>query len=270
VGLIGERGSGIGETISMKWKAASALTAAVVAATIAAAGAPAIQLRAGDILIEAHGDFSPRALPRDHNAPITLRGGGRISTVSGALPPTLETIAIEFDRHGSVDTTGLPTCSMGRLIATTTRTARKLCPGAIVGGGFGKALVKLPEQAAFPVSSPITLFNAPRRNGNPTLLAHAHLTQPVPTTFVVPIVIERIHKGIYGYRTKTTIPRIADGAGIPIAGSLRIGRKWSYRGRRYSYVNARCETGRLQARGEFTFDDGTELSGTFIRPCAVR
>ena len=176
----------------------------------------------------------------DRDAPIVLRGGGRISTVSGGLPPRLETISIEFDRHGSVVTTGLPTCSVGRLIATTTKTARKLCPGAIVGSGFGKAQVKLPEQAPFPVSSPITLFNGRPKDGDPTVLAHAHLTQPVPTTFVIPIVIERIHKGIYGYRTKTTIPSIADGAGIPVAGSLRIGRRWTYRGHRYSYVNARC------------------------------
>jgi hypothetical protein len=247
-----------------------ALIIGAVAAGLVASIAPAIQLRAGDILIEAHGSFSPTALPRDHNAPITLRGGGRISTVSGGLPPRLETIAIEFDRHGSVVTTGLPTCSVGRLIATTTRTARRLCPGAIVGGGFGKAMVKLPEQAAFPVSSPITLFNGRPKDGNPTVIAHAHLTQPVPTTFVLPIEIERIHKGVYGYRTKARIPSIADGAGIPVSGSLRIGRRWTYRGHRYSYVNARCQTGRLQARGEFTFDDGSDLSGTFLRPCTVR
>ncbi len=235
-----------------------------------APGAPALRLRAGDILIDAHGSFSPRKLPRDRNAPVTLRGGGRISTVSGGLPPTLRTITIEFDRHGSVVTTGLPRCSLGRLLATTTKTARRLCPGAIVGNGFGKAQVALPEQAPFPVSSPITLFNGPPRHGEPTVLAHAHLTQPVPATFVVPIVIERIHKGLYGYRTTASIPRIANGAGIPVSGSLRIGRRWTYRGRRLSYVNARCANGRLQARGEFSFEDGTELSGTFLRPCSVR
>jgi hypothetical protein len=43
-----------------------------------------------------------------------------------------------------------------------------------------------------------------------------------------------------------------------------------YKGVRHSYVNARCETGRLQARGQFTFKDGTFLSGTFIRLCQVR
>jgi hypothetical protein len=250
-------------------KLAFALVLALVG-TFAVEVAPALRLRAGDIVIDAHGSFSPRALPRDRDAPIVLRGGGRISTVSGLLPPRLETIAIEFDRHGSVETTGLPTCTPGRLIATTTKTARRLCPGAIVGGGYGKAQVKLPEQAPFPVSSPITLFNGRRTGGAPTVLAHAHLTRPVPTTFVVRIVIERISKGIYGYRTRTTIPKIANGAGIPVAGSLRIGRRWTHRGRRYSYVNARCANGRLQARGEFGFDDGTELSGTFIRACRVR
>jgi hypothetical protein len=34
-----------------------------------------------------------------------------------------------------------------------------------------------------------------------------------------------------------------------------------------TYINARCETGRLQARGLFTFRDGTVLSGTFLKPC---
>ena len=30
--------------------------------------------------------------------------------------------------------------------------------------------------------------------------------------------IEKIHKGVYGYRTKARIPKIANGAGIPISG----------------------------------------------------
>ncbi len=68
----------------------------------------------------------------------------------------------------------------------------------------------------------------------------------------MPIVIEPIHDGIYGYRTKATIPPIAGGYGVPISGIVRIGKKWTYKGRHYSYVNARCETGKLQAKGEFT------------------
>ncbi len=247
---------------------ASALALGLIA--VLASAAAALKIRAGDILITAEGGFSPTALPKHENAPITLHGGGSISTVSGALPPILKTLTIEFDKHGSVQTTGLARCTMGKLNATTTAEARRLCPGAIVGKGEGKAIVQFPESKPIPVSSPLTLFNGPPSHGDPTVLAHAYITVPVPSTYVVSIVIEKIRKGVYGYRTKGTIPPIAGGAGVPISGELTIGRKWSYKGHNYSYINARCETGRLQARGEFTFSDGTFLSGTFAKPCTVR
>lgn len=243
---------------------------AVIGLLVGAAGAGAIILRAGDLIIHAHGGLSPTTLPKHRNAPISLHGGGRLSTVSGDLPPILQTISIEYDRHGAVDTTGLPQCTAGKLQATTVPAARRACPGAIVGRGEGKAIVAFAEQKPFIVSSPLTIFNGPRVHGDPTVIAHAFTTVPVPTTFIVPIVIERIHKGVYGYRTKARIPRIAGGYGIPLAGHLTIGRKWTFKGRRHSYLNARCETGHLQARGEFTFNDGTFLTGTFLRACKAR
>jgi hypothetical protein len=254
--------------VRRKWLTATALV--VVLIGVVAAGANALQIRVGDIVITADGGFSPKALPKYENAPITLHGGGKLSTVSGDLPPILETLTIEFDRHGAVETKGLPVCKEGKLEATTVPAARKACPGAIVGKGEGKALINFPEQPTFPVHSPITLFNGPPKHGDPTVFAHAFTTVPVPTTFVVPIVIETIHDGVYGYRTKATIPKIAGGAGIPISGSLKIGRTWTYKGKHYSYVSARCETGRLQAKGEFTFSDDTVLIGSFLRPCSVR
>jgi hypothetical protein len=248
------------------------LITALAALAVLAIGssAQAIKLRAGDIIITANGGFAPTKLPKHENAPITIHGGGKISTVSGELPPVLQTIDIEYDRHGSVETIGLPVCRKGQLEATTVAQARQHCRDAIVGEGSGKAIVKFPEQAPIPASSPITIFNGPKKNGNPTVLAHAYLSRPVATTFIVPVVIEKIHKGLYGYRTEATIPKIANGAGVPIEGSLKIGKKWTYKGKEHSYINARCENGRLQARGQFRFKDGTFLSGTFLRPCTVR
>ena len=240
------------------------------ALTMLVGTAGAIVLQAGDIVVHAHGGFSPRALPKYHDAPITLQGGGRLSTVSGDFPPILETLTIEYDRHGSVVTRGLPICRAGDLQSTDVAAARKRCPGAIVGKGRGTAVVVFPEQKPIWVSSPITIFNGPRQHGNPTVLAHAYTTVPAPTTFVVPVEIEKINRGIYGYRTSARIPKIAGGAGIPIAGHLKIGREWVYEGKRLSYLNARCETGRLQARGEFMFDDDTFLAGTLARSCEVR
>ena len=167
-------------------------------------------------------------------------------------------------------TFGLPTCTERKLEATTVPQARKACPGAIVGKGYGHAVVAFPESKPINVDSPITLFNGPKKGGNPTVIAHAYTTYPAPVALLVPVVIEKIHKGVYGYRTKAKIPRIAGGAGIPISGHLTIGRKWTYKGKKHSYVNARCETGHLQARVEATFKDKTFLSGVFIRACQVR
>jgi len=228
-----------------------------------------VELRAGDLLIVGRGGFRPETLPKYHDAPIMIYGGGKLSTVSGELPPILDELNFEFDRHGSVDTTGLPVCTAGKLQATDVPAARRACPGAIVGEGFGTAIVKFPEQGPIPASSPITLFNGPKVHGDDTILAHAYTTVPIATTFIVPVVIEKINNGVYGYRTEARIPKIAGGYGHPISGRIKVDRKWTFKGKKHSYINARCETGHLQARGEFTFKDGTFLSGTFFRPCKV-
>jgi hypothetical protein len=250
------------------------LILAVAGLLVLAATAGALKVRVGELILNADGGFTPTALPKHTDAPITLHGGGKLSTVSGALPPIVETLDIEFDKHGSVQTLGLPVCQRGRLEATTVPQARANCPGSIVGKGFGKAIVAFPEQKPIPVSSPITIFNGPRVHGDPTVYAHAYTTVPAPTTFVIPVVIEKISNGVYGYRTKARIPKIAGGAGHPISGSLTIGRKWTFKGKKHSYVNARCETGHLQARASLTFkDEGTGktfLTGTFVKPCTVR
>jgi len=266
----------------MKKKIVAGLVVLGLLVVAATANAFHVHLVAGNLVLDAEGDFAPKALPKHENAPITFSGGGKLSTLSGDLPPILDTFVIEFDKHGALDTTGLATCTKGKLVATDVATARKACPDAIVGTGFGSAVVKFPEQAPIKVGSPITLFNGPKKGADNTIIAHAHLDYPGPTTFIVPVVIEKIHKGVYGYRIKVKIPAIAGGYGHPISGSSKVGKKWTYKGKQHSYVNARCETGHFQARGEFTFKEGREespaaaaeasdvMKANFLLPCKVR
>jgi len=245
--------------------------AAVVAVALVGAGtALALRLEVGNIVVVTDGGFTPTTLPKHKFAPIKLHGYGKISTKDGSIAPVLETITIWFDKHGEVETRGLPVCTKGKLAATTTAVARKLCPGAIVGTGYGKAVVYFPDSRPIPASSPITIFNGPPKNGNPTVLAHAHLTVPAPSTFVVPIEIQRINQGRYGFKTVAKIPPIAGGSGVPVYGRLKIGREWNYKGRRLSYANASCPDGRLQAKGSFRFKDGNLLQGTLFSPCKSR
>jgi hypothetical protein len=239
-----------------------------VIALLAMSGAAlAIVLRAGPIEVIGEGGFSPTTLPKHETAPITLHGEGRIGTTDGSLPPILKTLTVWFDKHGAVVTKGLPYCTQGKLAATTTATARKVCAGSIVGEGHGTALIAFPEQRPFKASSPITLFNAAPHDGNPTVLAHAYLSVPAPTTYIVPVEIQKVSSGPFGFRTEAKIPKIAGGAGIPLEGNLTIGKKWSYKGQRLSYANASCPSGKLQAKVETEFTDSTKLNGIILKRC---
>jgi hypothetical protein len=243
----------------------------VAALALAVSGAAeAIVLRAGKLVITADGGFSPTTLPKHENAPIKLHGFAKFETTDGSRPSPLKKLVIEFDKHGAVETRGLPKCTVQKLVATTTARARKQCPDSIVGTGFGTAVVELPEQRPIEASSALTLFNGPEKHGNPTVIGHAHLDYPAPTTYTVPIEIEKIHKGRYGFRTVANFPKIANDYGSPTYGRLRIGREWTYKGKRLSFANAHCADGRLQAKGSVTFKDGSFAQGTFFKPCKVR
>jgi hypothetical protein len=243
---------------------------AMVVLLAAVATAAAIRLEASNLIVTTDGGFTPTTLPKKGFAPIKLHGFGKIETKDGSPPPILETVTIWFDKHGKVETRGLPTCTPGKLKATTVPQARRLCPGAIVGKGLGKAVVIFPEQPPISASSALTLFNAHRKHGNPVVLVHAHLTVPAPTTFVVPIEIQKVNSGRYGFKTVGKIPKIAGGAGIPLYARLKVGREWNYRGKRLSFANAGCPDGRLQAKGQFRFKDGTFLQGSVFKRCTPK
>ncbi len=267
----------------MKRKVVAVVGIALLAVVATAAASSFHQhIVIGNLVLDAEGGFSPNTLPKHKNAPITAYGGGKLSTVSGNLPPLIDTFVLEFDKHGALDTTGLPVCKRSKLVATDVAAARRACGDAIVGEGFGNAVVALPEQRPLKVGSPITLFNGPKKGHFDTIIAHAFLNVPAPATFIVPVVIEKIHKGVYGYRVKVKIPKIAGGYGHPVSGSSKVGRKWTFKGKQHSYINARCETGRFQVRGTFSFkpareptpeevaEANTVIHASFLLPCKAR
>jgi hypothetical protein len=234
---------------------------------VGAASAYAIRIQVGNIVVTGDGNFSPTTLPKDHLAPIEAHGYGKVETVDGSLPPTLKQLTFWFDENSAVETRGLPVCPMRKLVAIATAGARKNCPDAIVGTGFAKAVVNFPEQAPIPASSPLTLFNAPPRNGKPTLYVHAYTTVGGPAAVIIPVEIFRVNDGRYGIKTVADIPKIVNGYGTPLYGRLKVDKKWTYKGKRLSFANASCPDGRLQAKVRSTFKDGALLQGTFVKPC---
>jgi hypothetical protein len=243
------------------------VAALALCVSLAAAGvALGERVQAGNLVVDVGGGFSPSKLPKKKPAPITLKASADISTADGKVPPPLQQLILNFDRNGSVQTKGLPVCTPGQLENTTSPVARKKCKSSIVGTGTASALIAFPDQPALPATSPLTIFNGPKMGGNPSVVIHAYLTIPAPTTFVIPSAITKT-KGRYGYRVVSNIPPIAGGYGSLTHFDFKIHKIWKVKGKKVSYASAKCSDGRLQASGQFSFGDGTVMSGSVFRPC---
>lgn len=238
-----------------------------VLAVAAAASAYAISIEIGNSFVSATATMQPRELPKHGNAPITLSSVTRIGTRDGSPPAVLKTLEFLVDKHGTVDTRGLPRCTLAKLAGTTPSQARQRCAGALVGKGTGKAVVSMPGQKPFQISSPLSFFNGPPAGGRPTLIAHAYETVPSPQALLVPIVIERVSKGRYGYRVQIEMPEVAGGFGAPTLAEATIGATRKRGGKKVGYINAHCAGGRLQVEGHLSFANGDFFPATLTSPC---
>ncbi len=233
----------------------------------AGATAYAITAEVGPVWVSATATVQPRELPRRGNASIVLSSITRVGTRDGSTPPTLKTLLFLLDGNGSVDARGWPTCTAAKLAGTTPAQARRRCAGALVGKGKARALVTLPGRAPFPISSSLSFFNGPPAKGGPTLIAHGYETVPEPKTVLVPIAIERISAGRYGFRAEVELPEIAGGYGAPLLAEAAIGATRMRGGRKVGYVNAHCNGGRLQVYGTARFTNGDFFPVTLTSPC---
>jgi hypothetical protein len=246
-------------------------TAGVVGAIVllACASAYALTIEIDRTVVSATASISPRALPAHGDAPVKVSSVTRIKTTDGSPPPTMKELVFLFDKHGSLDTKGLPVCTLAKLAETTPAVARKRCPGAIVGEGTGKAEVDFPDRAAIQISSPLTFFNAPPVGGRPSLIIHAYEKVPVPKAILVPITIERVSHGRYGFQVRIPVPPIAEGFGAATLAKATLGTTWKRGGRTVGYTNASCAGSRLQVHGAISFTDGSFFPGTLTSPCHV-
>ncbi|MBO0746775.1 MAG: hypothetical protein J2O47_00405 [Acidimicrobiaceae bacterium] len=251
----------------MRRKAISIVSLALAVGIGLTGLALAEHVQVGKLVVDFDGGFRPTTLPKKQYAPIDLWGRADISTVDGSLPPAPRHVVIDWDRNGLLTTKGLPRCRPSRLENTTTPAAMKACRPALVGTGFASGQVAFPDQAPFPASSKILIFNGTPIHGHPVALIHAYAYVPAPTTFVVPVIITKVHHGRYKYETTLDAPVIAGGYGVVTHFDFSVKRLWNFHGRRLSYISARCADGRLQATGSATFADGSSLSASAFRRC---
>lgn len=256
------------------------LSALLVLGVTAVAIAKFDTFRAGNLILQADGGVTPKALPKTKFAPVTVHVKGNISTSDGTHPSAFREATIDFDKNGAINTTGLPVCTSGQLQARDTSSAKKVCGSTEVGSGKGKIEITFPESNPIDINAPITVFNGGTKGGKTTLFIHTFITVPVPSAVVTTVTIKKIHEGRYGLRTVSKVPTIAGGSGSVLAFDINFGKQYAYKGKKTSYLTAKCPDGHFDANVKSAIFKNeakipgvaaqTTLKGTVIRPCTPK
>jgi hypothetical protein len=252
----------------LTWTLVLGTVLAVACAGIATATKPTI-IKEGNLELILNGGFSPKKLPKNKLAPINLTVEGAINTLDGSHPPPLTEVIVETDKNGTINAKGLAKCTAGKLAARTTDAAEKACPKAIVGKGKTDVEIAFPEQKPFIIHSKLLAFNGGVSGGKTTIYIHAFLSNPVSAAVVTTVKVSKIHNGRYGTKSVATIPPIA-GEGAVRKFQLTISRTFTYKGKKQSYLLAKCPDGKLQAKAKSIFREGPPLTGTFKRACTPK
>lgn len=227
------------------------------------------------VKVSVTGKLQPTLLPRRGTAPVQVRLGGKIDVVGPRTLPKLTKLTIELNRHGHLDTRGLPRCRIRDIRPSTTHEALAKCGAALVGEGSFSANVKFPEQSPFPSDGKVLAFNGRYRDRS-AILAHIYGTRPLPTSYVLPFTIGRA-SGAYGTILEAEFPAVTGEWGFVTGLEMNLHRRFAYRGKTRGYLSAGCPAPKgltlvpfLLARTSFEFENGPTISTTLNRSCRVR
>jgi len=247
---------------------------ALLATSAALAHAEIVQK--GTLRVKVSGELKPRRLPRTGTAPIAVTVGGVVSTTDGSLAPQLKRIRIDLNRHGSLETTGLPRCKVAQIQPASTARALKACRRSLVGKGSFSVDVVLAGQEPYPTTGALLVFNGAYK-GKPALLGQIYSAHPFANSFVIPFVIASRRGGRYGLTLTATLPSALTSWGHVTGLHMRLARRYRYRGKRRSLISSGCPAPKgfpgavfTLARTTFSFQGGKRIGSGLTRSCTVR
>jgi hypothetical protein len=212
--------------------------------------------------------ISPKKLSKTALTPATLKVTTKTTTTTaanGVPSPAIKAI-VDFDKNAKLFTKGLPTCDSAKVQSTSTEAALAACGRAKIGSGKASVLLPVGVQV-FTEPTTVTAFNGVPKGGKPVVLLHAYGAAPVQTTLVLVGTVSNHNKEGYGPRLQLDIPAIAGGTGALTEFQVTINKKFTYKGKRRSFVSAKCASKKLKARGAFTFKDGETLTALSTQTC---
>jgi hypothetical protein len=248
---------------------------AVAILTLLVSQAGAERSQRGNLIVSLDGGITPKALPRDHAAPVAVHLLGGVTTSDGSPIPRVNWIKLELAWRGRLLTQGLPVCPQVRLRSTDSRQAMEACGGSLVGRGHLYAQIFVPNQEPFGVHANLLAFNGKTKAKHPAVLVHAYTSDP-PVSFIIPFTVHH-NKGAFRTVLVTTIRRSV-GPWPHVANfEIDVARSFSWHGHRRSYLNASCPVppqftaGFLSfARATYTFAGGDQLTTETVRSCRAR
>jgi hypothetical protein len=258
----------------MRRRAGALATLVALAACAALAHASVVQ--EGNVRITVLSQVLPYKLPRKGTAPIAVFVSGHLSNPHGGIPPQLQEMTVEVNKHGLLQSKGLATCKLSKLQPASTQRAMSSCGDALIGSGQFWAHIVLPDQGAYPTHGRLLIFNG-RRGGKPVIFTHIFTANPFFSSFVIPFSIQKTHNGAYGTKLTASLPQALGDWGYVDRIKLTLKRKYQYKGRQLSYFNAGCpapggskRTVFPLALASFAFGEGLSISAKVEKACAVK
>jgi hypothetical protein len=237
----------------------------------AAGGETPVHVRVGNLELTANGGFTPKALSKTKQTPIALKASGEVKEIDGSHPPAARELIIEGDKNAEVHVKGIPTCTAGKLEATDTAAALKVCKSGLIGEGQVTAQVKFAEQAPINIPSKLLLFNGGEKGGKITWFAHAYFANPISGAIVTTVTITKHPHGRFGTLSVAKVPQLAGGAGSTISFNLEIFKSVKGAGgKSVNPISAKCTDGKLKVHVAAKFEDGTKAETEIVRPCTPK
>jgi len=238
--------------------------------------AHATVVQEGNVRINVLSQILPYKLPRHGVAPIAVFVSGHLSEPHGGIPPQLQEMTVEVNKHGLLQSKGLPACPLRKIQPSSTQRALESCGDALIGSGQFWAHIVLPDQGAYPTHGRLLIFNG-RQKGKPVIFTHIFTANPFFSSFVIPFVIQKTSNGAYGTKLSASLPQALGDWGYVDRIKLTLKRKYTWKGRRLSYFNAGCPAPEGSPRtvyplalASFAFADGSDLSAKVEKACGVR
>jgi hypothetical protein len=253
----------------------AALLATAVGLLACASLASATVIQQGNLRITVLSQVQPYKLPREGTAPIAVFVSGHLDAPHGGIPPQLQKMTVKVNKHGLLQSKGLPTCPLRMLQPASTERALASCGDAVIGSGQFWAHIVLPDQGAYGTHGRLLIFNG-KQKGRPVIFTHIFTANPFFSSFVIPFGIQKIAKGAYGTELTASLPQALGDWGYVDRIKLTLKRKYTYRGKQLSYFNAGCPAPKGTKRtvfplalASFDFSEDVSISAKVEKACAV-